>query len=412
MSGITLVKTKPSFYEKIVLGLLSKMELGRLLLTMPNGEQVVFGNGEGAIQASLRITNSQFFKRCVLYGDIGFGEAYTEGEWETDNICAVISWVILNVENAPGLSGGASSGFFLNVLKWLNRLSHQQRANSLHGSRRNISEHYDLNNRFFELFLDPSMTYSSAYFRDNTMSLEQAQMAKYERLCEQLHLKESDHVLEIGCGWGANAVYMAKHYGCRVTSVTISKEQFAYTVERVKKENLSDRIQVVLQDYREISGRFDKLVSIEMLEAVGADYYSTYFKKCASLLKKNGLLGIQVITCPDSRFESLKNGVDWIQKHIFPGSLLPSVAAINKAVNQVSDLSLVDLKDIGLDYANTLHIWHQNFNNKLAEVRQLGFDDYFIRKWNYYLSYCEAAFAMRNIHVMQMIYSRPNNTVR
>lgn len=412
MSGITLVKTKPSFYEKIVLGLLSKMELGRLLLTMPNGEQVVFGNGEGSIQASLRITNSQFFKRCVLYGDIGFGEAYTEGEWETDNICAVISWVILNVENAPGLSGGASSGFFLNVLKWLNRLSHQQRANSLHGSRRNISEHYDLNNRFFELFLDPSMTYSSAYFREKTMSLEQAQMAKYERLCEQLHIQESDHVLEIGCGWGANAVYMAKHYGCRVTSVTISKEQFAYTVERVKKENLSDRIQVVLQDYRQISGSFDKLVSIEMLEAVGADYYSTYFKQCASLLKKNGLLGIQVITCPDSRFESLKNGVDWIQKHIFPGSLLPSVAAINKAVNQVSDLSLVDLKDIGLDYANTLHIWHQNFNNKLAEVRQLGFDDYFIRKWNYYLSYCEAAFAMRNIHVMQMIYSRPNNTVR
>lgn len=412
MSGITLVKTKPSFYEKIVLGLLSKMELGRLLLTMPNGEQVVFGNGEGSIQASLRITNSQFFKRCVLYGDIGFGEAYTEGEWETDNICAVISWVILNVENAPGLSGGASSGFFLNILKWLNRLSHQQRANSLHGSRRNISEHYDLNNRFFELFLDPSMTYSSAYFSEKTMSLEQAQMAKYERLCEQLHIKESDHVLEIGCGWGANAVYMAKHYGCRVTSVTISKEQFAYTVERVKKENLSDRIQVVLQDYREISGSFDKLVSIEMLEAVGADYYSTYFKQCASLLKKNGLLGIQVITCPDSRFESLKNGVDWIQKHIFPGSLLPSVAAINKAVNQVSDLSLVDLKDIGLDYANTLHIWHQNFNNKLAEVRQLGFDDYFIRKWNYYLSYCEAAFAMRNIHVMQMIYSRPNNTAR
>jgi cyclopropane-fatty-acyl-phospholipid synthase len=244
------------------------------------------------------------------------------------------------------------------------------------------------------------------------MTLEQAQMAKYDRLCQQMNLKKEDHVLEIGSGWGGNAIHMAKNYGCYVTSVTISEEQCKLAKERVEQEGLSDKINIVLRDYRYLSGQFDKIVSIEMLEAVGAQFYDLYFKKCHELLKKDGILAIQVITCPDSRFESLRSGVDWIQKHIFPGSLLPSVAAINRAVNNTGDMTLVDLKDMGLDYARTLEMWRIEFNKKINEVKQLGFDDRFIRKWNYYLSYCEGAFAMRNINVMQMVYSRPNNTNR
>ncbi len=253
------------------------------------------------------------------------------------------------------------------------------------------------------------MTYSSAYFYKDGLSLQEAQLAKYDRLCRQLHLKPTDHVLEIGSGWGGNAIYMAKTYGCRVTSLTISAEQHKLAVERVETEGLSDRVSIELRDYRTLEGQYDKIVSVEMLEAVGHKYLDLYFKKCNDLLKRNGLLAIQVITSPDSRYESLRKGVDWIQKHIFPGSLLPSVAAINGAINRTGDMTMVDLKDIGTDYAKTLKLWYDQFNANLAEVKSLGFDDRFIRKWNYYLCYCEAAFAMRNINTMQLVYSRPNN---
>jgi cyclopropane-fatty-acyl-phospholipid synthase len=388
------------------------MDQGMLYITLPDGRQMTFGNGDHPLTATLDIKDPHFFKRCVLYGDIGFGEAYVEGEWDTDNIQNVIKWFLLNIDKAPAISGSSVNNLAVNVLKFFNKLYHSRRTNSMRGSRKNIAEHYDLSNPFFSLFLDPTMTYSSAYFERKDMTLEEAQLAKYDRLCRQLQLKPSDHVLEIGSGWGANAIYMAKTYGCKVTSLTISEEQFKLANERIQKEKLSDRVSVILKDYRQMEGRFDKLISIEMLEAVGAEFYTTYFRKCNELLKKDGILAIQVITCPDSRFESLKNGVDWIQKYIFPGSLLPSVAAINKAINEVSDFTLVDLKDMGLDYAATLKIWQQEFQKKTVEVKKLGFDDYFIRKWNYYLSYCEAAFAMRNIHVMQLVYTRPNNTGR
>ncbi|MGF1923419.1 MAG: class I SAM-dependent methyltransferase, partial [Bacteroidia bacterium] len=230
--------------------------------------------------------------------------------------------------------------------------------------------------------------------------------------CEQLHLKASDHVLEIGSGWGANAIFMAKEYGCKVTSVTISKEQQRLALQRVEEAGLTEQVDIVIKDYRDIQGKFDKIVSVEMLEAVGHRYLETYFAKCAEVLKPNGILAFQVITSPDSRYEQLRKGVDWIQKHIFPGSLLPSVSQLNKAINHTSDLTMVDLKDIGLDYAKTLHLWFETFNQKLTEVKVLGFDERFIRKWNYYLNYCEAAFEMRNINVMQMVYTRPNNTER
>lgn len=412
MSTTLSITASSGFYEKTIIRLLSKMEKGTLFITLPSGQEITIGNGGGSITASMSIKDPYFFKRCVLYGDVGFGEAYVEGEWDTDNIQNVIKWFLLNIENAPGVSGSKRQGFFVNILKFLNTFYHSKRINSVGGSRKNISEHYDLNNAFFSLFLDPTMTYSSAYFKEEGMTLEQAQLAKYDRLCQELKLKPEDHVLEIGSGWGGNAIYMAKNYGCKVTSLTISEEQFKLANARIQKENLSDKVTVLLKDYRSLEGSFDKLVSIEMLEAVGAEFYTTYFKKCSELLKKDGIFALQVITCPDSRFENLKNGVDWIQKHIFPGSLLPSVGAINKAINEVCDLTLVDLKDIGLDYAHTLNIWQQEFIKNIDEVKKLGFDDYFIRKWNYYFAYCEAAFAMRNINVMQLVYTRPNNTQR
>ena len=408
---LTLVK-KSSFYQDIVIKFLSKMEKGTLYLTLPDGEQIRMGNGEGSISASIVVNCDEFYKRVILFGDIGFGEAYVDGLWDTDNITNVINWVLLNIDNAPSVSGSNVQTLSLNLLKLYNKLSHFKRANTVEGSRKNISAHYDLNNDFFASFLDPTMTYSSAYFYKDGLSLEEAQLAKYERLCRQLNLKATDHVLEIGSGWGGNAIYMAKTYGCKVTSLTISEEQHKLAVERVEAEGLSDRVQILMKDYRMMEGTFDKIVSVEMLEAVGYNFMDVYFKKCHDLLKKNGILAIQVITSPDSRYESLRKGVDWIQKHIFPGSLLPSVGAINKSINRTGDLTLVDLKDIGLDYAKTLRLWYDAFNANLSKVKSLGFDETFIRKWNYYLCYCEAAFEMRNINVMHLVYSRPNNTSR
>ncbi len=388
------------------------MDKGRLYLTLPDGEQLTIGTGEGNIAASIVVNSDEFYKRIILFGDIGFGEAYVDGLWDTGNITHVINWVLLNIENAPGVSGSKIQTVSLNLLKLYNKLSHFKRANTVEGSRKNIAEHYDLNNDFFASFLDPTMTYSSAYFYRDGLSLEEAQLAKYDRLCRQLHLKPGDHVLEIGSGWGGNAIYMAKTYGCRVTSLTISEEQHKLAVERVEAAGLSGKVNILLKDYRLMEGVFDKIVSVEMLEAVGFSYLDVYFKKCHELLKKNGILAIQVITSPDSRYESLRKGVDWIQKHIFPGSLLPSVGAINAAINRTGDMTMVDLKDIGLDYAKTLKLWFDAFNANLLTVKSLGFDDTFIRKWNYYLCYCEAAFAMRNINVMHLVYTRPNNISR
>ncbi len=412
MSTVLVKTVKRGFYEKVILSLFSKMEMGTLNITMPDGEIIKLGNGEGNVVANIDIKDYDYFKRCVLYGDIGFGEAYMDGCWETDNITNVIKWFIINIEHAPTVSGSSVQNITLNILRIFNKIYHFKRANSITGSRKNISEHYDLNNDFFSLFLDPTMTYSSAYFKEDEMNLQQAQTEKYDRLCKQLNIQSSDHVLEIGTGWGGNAIHIAKTYGCKVTTATISEEQFKLANERIAKENLSDKITVELKDYRLLEGEFDKIVSIEMLEAVGHKFLDVYFKKCNQLLKKDGILAIQVITCPDSRYDSLRSGVDWIQKHIFPGSLLPSVSAINTAINNTGNLTMVDLKDMGLHYAKTLAIWREQFNNHLAEVKQLGFDEEFVRKWNYYLCYCEAAFEMRNINVMQMVYSRPNNIGR
>jgi cyclopropane-fatty-acyl-phospholipid synthase len=409
VSTTTIAKTEGGFYERTILNLLSNMKRGRMTLTLPSGQTLELGDGSDGVNASVTVNNLDFFRRCVLFGDVGFGEAYVDGDWDTPNITEVIRWFLVNVDDAPTVSGSAVKSISLNVMRFFNRLSHLKRANSEDGSRKNISEHYDLNNDFFAQWLDPSMTYSSAYFLRNDMSLEEAQQAKYARLANQLRLKPEHHVLEIGSGWGGNAIHMAKNYGCRVTSITISEEQHKLATQRVKEAGLQDRVTIVMQDYRKTEGQFDRIVSIEMLEAVGAEFLEIYFRQCQRLLKRDGLLALQVITCPDSRFEDLRRGVDWIQKHIFPGSLLPSVGAINTAINNTGDLTLADLKDMGLHYARTLKQWRENFNAKQTEIQQLGFDDRFKRKWNYYLSYCEAAFAMRNINVMQLLYTRPNN---
>ncbi|MFC3562270.1 class I SAM-dependent methyltransferase [Pedobacter jamesrossensis] len=412
MNSLVATKTSTSFFERIVINALSKMSLGKLELSLPDGEILIFGNGEDKISANIRVNHPDFFKSIALYGDIGFGEGYTAGLWDTPSVTNVIKWVILNIENAPSITGSKVKSAALNLFKWVNKLTHIRRANTLAGSQKNISEHYDLNNDFFATFLDKTMTYSSGYFVNEDVSLEASQYAKYDRLAKQLKIKSTDHVLEIGSGWGGNAIYLAKNYGCKVTSVTISKEQQKLAIERVRQEGLEDKVSIIIQDYRKIEGSYDKIVSIEMLEAVGHQYLETYFSKCQELLKPNGIFAFQVITSPDSRYNKLRNGVDWIQKHIFPGSLLPSVSAINKAINNTGDLTLVDLKDMGLDYAKTLHLWYLEFNKNLEKVKDLGFDETFIRKWNYYLNYCEAAFAMRNINVMQLVYSRPNNTNR
>ncbi|WP_295651404.1 cyclopropane-fatty-acyl-phospholipid synthase family protein [uncultured Mucilaginibacter sp.] len=406
--ALTLIK-KSNFYQDIVIKFLSKMVNGQLYLTLHDGQSITIGDGKDALRANITVNNEEFYKRCILFGDIGFGEAYVDGLWDTDNITNVIKWVLLNIENAPNLSGSKAQAAGLNLLKMYNKLVHFKRANTVEGSKKNISAHYDLNNDFFASFLDPTMTYSSAYFYKDGISLEEAQLAKYERLCKQLRLKPTDHVLEIGSGWGGNAIYIAKNYGCKVTSLTISEEQAKLARERVTEAGLDGKVEILLKDYRELDGTYDKIVSIEMLEAVGDAFLDVYFRQVNSLLKKNGLLAIQVITSPDSRYESLKKGVDWIQKHIFPGSLLPSVAAINGAINRTSDMTLVDLKDLGLHYAETLRLWFVQFNANLTKAKKLGFDDTFVRKWNYYLCYCEAAFAMRNINVMHLVYTRPNN---
>ena len=385
------------------------MTLGRLEMTLPDGTILQFGLEEEEEVARFEVKDPVFFKKCVLYGDVGFGESYMHGDWTTDNVTKVIQWMILNIEKTPTLSGSSNRFVPLNLLKTINRWYYRLRPNDLSGSKRNVASHYDLNNAFFQTFLDKTMTYSSAYFSAPNLDLEQAQYEKYENLCQMTKLTATDHVLEIGAGWGGFAIYAAKKYGCKITTVTISKEQFDFAQNRIEQENLSHQIKLQLLDYRKLEGTYDKIISIEMLEAVGAKYLNRYFQKCHKLLKKDGILGLQVIVSPDARYHLFKKNVDWIQKHIFPGSLLPSIAAVNQAINQTGEMFMFNLKDMGLSYAQTLAIWRERFNQNLDHIQSMGFDESFIRKWNYYFCYCEAAFTMRNINVVQMVYSRPNN---
>ncbi|MEI9918230.1 MAG: cyclopropane-fatty-acyl-phospholipid synthase family protein [Bacteroidota bacterium] len=404
-TSITLTR-KFSLFESIFIRIFDQMPLGKLQVELPDGRKYFFGNGEGQ-RANIRVNNSEFFSKCALYGDVGFAESYMAGDWNTDSIADVVSWFILNIDHCAVLTGKGIRKYVSNLLHGANKLYHLTRRNTVEGSRKNISEHYDLGNDFYSLFLDQTMTYSSGIFRTPETSLEEAQFEKYDRLCRNLSLQSTDHLLEIGSGWGGMAIHAAKNYGCRVTSVTISAEQFRFAKERVAKEGLDHLVEISLQDYRHITGLFDKIVSIEMLEAVGHEYIRGYFSKCNGLLKPNGLMAIQVITSQDKRYREFRKSVDFIQKHIFPGSQTPSMSYIQECVTKATDWNLHDVKDIGVDYARTLRLWYDAFNERLDDVMKLGMDDMFIRKWNYYLQYCEAAFATRHITVKQLVFARP-----
>lgn len=396
-------------YASVLSSVLSKMQRGRLLIRLPDGTEKIFGGLGSEPSAEIRVKDAEFFRYCVLYGPIGFAEAYMDGLWETGDLVAVIAWFIRNADESTVMEGSGRTDPRIGLLNLAHRAAHWLRPNSRRTSRRNIAEHYDLSNDFFRLWLDPTMTYSSAYWDRPGATLEDAQVRKYDVLCRKLRLQPSDSVLEIGSGWGGFSMHAAKNFGCRVTTVTISQAQFDEARARIAAAGMADRIDLRLEDYRALDGRFDKIASIEMLEAVGDKYLDGFFAQCHRLLKRHGLLGLQYITCPDSQYEVLRRGVDFIQRHIFPGSLLNSIGRVNVALNRTGDLFLHDLDDMGPYYARTLHVWRENFDRVLDAVRAQGFDETFIRKWDYYFAYCEAAFATRHISVVQAIYTRANN---
>jgi cyclopropane-fatty-acyl-phospholipid synthase len=393
-----------------------RFTLGQLTMLLPDGTQRQLGGSVGqaelalwpSLKAHMHIVDARFFSMILKSGDIGLAEAFIAGYWHSDNVVAVIRWFILNTLHAYP-KGNMNGAWQVNLARWVNRFQHRLRPNTVTGSLANIQAHYDLSNPFFQLFLDPSMAYSSGKFLALNDDLETAQQQKFESLCQKLRLRPTDHLLEIGSGWGGLAVYAAAQFGCRVTTVTVSKAQYDGALDRVKQAGLTHLVQVQLCDYRQLTGQYDKLVSVEMIEAVGDAYYETFFAQCQALLKPHGLMVLQMITCPDDRYELVKGHVDFIQKYIFPGSLLPSLHRVQLALRRTGDWFLHELEDLGNSYARTLALWNQNLQAQQQQVLNMGFDEAFVRKWHYYLQYCEAAFATRNITVVQVVYTRPNN---
>ena len=410
------------FFRRAVLHAFEQMPRGQLVLELPGGELRHFGALPDAPAeklppgiaacAQLTVHCEAFFQKCFWSGDIGFAESFIDGDWTTPDLPALIAWFILNVEQAPTLSGsrrGQNVGF--NVLRLVRRLGRLLPRDTRAAARRNISEHYDLSNDFFALWLDPSMMYSAARWPGGfpDLSLAEAQRAKNEALCRALRLQPSDHVLEIGTGWGGWSIHAARTHGCRVTTVTISQRQFDLARQRVAAAGLAERVDVQFRDFRDIAGTHDKIVSIEMLEAIGHRQQETFARVVSRALKPEGLLALQFITCPDARYDDFRRSCDFIQRHIFPGSLLLSLNRVNTLFSHAGGFVLHQLDDFGRDYARTLRLWRDNFAARQAEIRALGFDERFLRKWNYYLAYCEAAFAMRNISVVHTLHTRANN---
>jgi cyclopropane-fatty-acyl-phospholipid synthase len=356
------------------------------------------------LSVTLHVHDPRFYSDIAFGGSIGAGEAYMQGYWSVNDLTALVRILLQNRDVLDGMETGLArlTVPLQKALHWLNR-------NTRDGSRRNIAAHYDLGNEFFALFLDPTMMYSSAIFTHPTMSLEAAQLARLDHICRKLDLTPRDHLLEIGTGWGGMAIYAAQHYGCRVTTTTISQEQFKLTSERVRAAGLEDRITVLLKDYRDLDGQYDKLVSIEMIEAVGHDFYDTYFGKCGALLKPDGLMLLQAITIADQRYDAARKSVDFIQRYIFPGSCIPSVTAMNDSITRASDLKLAHLEDIGPHYATTLRLWRENFFRNIEAVRALGYPESFIRMWEFYLCYCEGGFEERALGDVHMLLAKPNN---
>ncbi len=389
---------------------LRKANVGQLRLRFGD-EQTVYTLGGTAAgpQVELWVRHAAFFRRCVVSGEIGFGEAYVDGLWGTEDLRGVLAWFLMNARRTPTFSVGRLTGFTVNLLGWVERLRHARRRNSRAGSQRNISEHYDLSNEFFSLMLDETMAYSAGVFPGPESTLYEAQVEKFRRLLERLEIGPEHHLLEIGTGWGGFAVYAAEQSGCRVTTVTISREQFRHVQTLVRSRGLDHLIEVRLQDYRDIEGSFDRIVSIEMVEALGREYLDTFFAKCAQVLRQDGIMVLQAITFPDPYYDRYVRSVDWTQKYIFPGSLLLSLRETLNALHRTSDLMVWSSDSVGLHYARTLAEWRKNVLANEDRIRSLGFDDAFLRKWIYYLTFCEVGFAHRYINDMQLVLSRPLN---
>lgn len=401
------VMTRATYSQRMARNILFRKlkDLARGRIVIDEGNQLhSFGDSNPtALTAHVIVTDPAFYPTVVFNGSIGGAESYMQEHWHTPDLLALVRIMVLNLPVLQGLDRGK-----VFLARLMNRVLHLRNRNTVEGSRKNISAHYDLSNEFFASFLDPSMMYSAAIFRDTTQSLHEASLNKLTHICERLQLKPEDHLIEIGTGWGAMAIHAAKHYGCKVTTTTISREQYEFACARVKAEGLEDRIELLLKDYRELEGQYDKLVSIEMIEAVGHEYFSSYFSKCSSLLKPHGLMLIQAITISDQRYEAAKNHVDFIQRYIFPGGCLPSNEAIATHVRRDTDMQIVGLEDITRDYAITLERWRKRFLEKAAEIETMGFNRSFIRMWDYYLAYCQGGFMERVIHTAQILMAKPD----
>ena len=396
------------FWNKLGDSYFSRIETGTLHVTYSNGTQKTYGNG-GLPEISMDIKKSRFFKRLFLYGDIGFSESYMDGDFEASDLPALITLFLNNSKTLAIKSEDKNANRLVNLLPQFNKIKHWMRKNSKTRSQKNISEHYDLSNDFFSLMLDETMMYSSAVFKKPDESLHEAQKRKIALLADKLRIQKGAKVLEIGSGWGAMAIHLAKERGCDVTTVTLSKEQKALCEERFKKEEIEKQVEVLLKDYRDLEGTFDAIIAVEMFEAVGKEYFDVFFKKCESLLKPSGVLVMQIITMPDQRYAAYAKGTDFIQKYIFPGGHLPSLAKILETTSSHTRLNLLHMEEYTEDYAKTIQLWHEAFLQKLGEIKKLGFDDYFIRMWKMYLSYCEAAFLTRNINLVQVAFTRDQN---
>jgi cyclopropane-fatty-acyl-phospholipid synthase len=381
---------------------LRNLKWGALTLRDSLGAESFGARRAGEPAVELIVHDPRLYVDVAAKGSVGAGGAYIDGAWACDDLVGLVRILVRNrevlnaMESGIARLGGAA-------LRWW----HARRDNTRDGSRANIAAHYDLGNDFYKLFLDESMMYSCAIFEAPEQSLEDAQRARLERICRKLDLQRTDHLLEIGTGWGAMAVYAAREYGCRVTTTTISKEQRDLAVERVRAAGLEGRVEVVMQDYRDLQGQFDKLVSIEMIEAVGERWFDAYFSKCSSLLAPHGLMLLQAITIRDQFYAQALEGVDFIQRYVFPGSCIPSTASMLERVARVTDMTLVHLEDIGPHYVRTLAEWRRRFFANLEQVKAQGFSDEFIRLWEFYLCYCEGGFAERSIGVSQLLLQKP-----
>jgi len=383
-------------FRKLVQNRLQSLRDG--ILAVQEGQQThLFGDADSSLKAQVVINDPAFYRAMVTGGGLGAAESLARGEWSCDDLTALVRILVRNLPQGDTANGPLSA-----AKNALAKVGHFLRRNTVSNAKQNIVKHYDLSNEFFALFLDPSMAYSSAIFVNPDDTLYQGSMEKIDRACRKLNLRSSDHLLEIGTGWGGLAVHAAKHYGCRVTTTTISDQQHAFAQQRIRDEGLEGQITLLKEDYRKLTGTYDKLVTIEMIEAVGHQYFDTFFQKCGQLLKPEGEMLMQAITITDYRFEHHKRTVDFIKKYIFPGGCLPSVTALSESMARQSRMRMVQMEDFADHYAETLRRWRSAFFDKIDTVRELGFDDRFIRIWDYYLCYCEAAFMERHVNVTQL----------